>query len=128
MNVAPAGFTLDGGIAKGFTDFLLPLHKRFTPDAQRLTRERAQRLARAHAGDLPSYLPQSEASESTWRIELPIWCIDQRNQMTGPADDAELCGKLLRSGAPGVMLDLEDSIVNTWEHLMAAHRNVLDAL
>ena len=70
MNVAPAGFTLDGGIAKGFTDFFLPLHKRFTPDAQRLTRERAERLARAHAGDLPSYLPESEASESTWRIEL----------------------------------------------------------
>ena len=46
--------------------------------------------------------------------------------MTGPADDAELCGKLLRSGAPGVMLDLEDSIVNTWEHLTAAHHNVLD--
>jgi hypothetical protein len=33
MNVAPAGFTLDGGIAKGFTEFFLPLHKRFTPEA-----------------------------------------------------------------------------------------------
>ncbi|MGB6412392.1 MAG: hypothetical protein WBF19_03515, partial [Candidatus Cybelea sp.] len=128
MNVAPAGFTLDGGIAKGFTEFFLPLHKRFTPDAQRLTRERAERLARAQAGELPSYLPESQASESTWRIDLPIWCADQRNQMTGPADDAELCAKLLRSGAPGVMLDLEDSIANTWEHLMTAHRNALDAL
>jgi len=26
---------------------------------------------------------------------------DQRNQMTGPADDAELVVKMLNSGAPG---------------------------
>ena len=51
-----------------------------------------------------------------WRIQLPEWCQDQRNQMTGPADDAELVVKMLNSGAPGVMLDLEDSIVNVWEH------------
>ncbi len=36
--------------------------------------------------------------------------------MTGPADDAELVVKMLNSGAPGVMLDLEDSMVNDWEH------------
>ena len=36
--------------------------------------------------------------------------------MTGPADDAELVVKMLNSGAPGVMLDLEDSMVNEWEH------------
>ena len=85
MNVAPAGFTLDGGIAKGFTDFFLPLHKRFTPDAQRLTRERAQRLARAHAGDLPSYLPQSEASESNVADRAPdlVHRPAQSNDRTG---------------------------------------------
>lgn len=48
--------------------------------------------------------------------------------MTGPADDAELVGKLLASGAPGVMLDLEDSIVDDWEHVMRGHRNILAAL
>src|SRR5260370_28332505 len=36
--------------------------------------------------------------------------------MTGTADDAELCVKMLNSGAPGVMLDLEDSCVNQWAH------------
>ena len=48
--------------------------------------------------------------------------------MTGPADDAELCVKMLNSGAPGVMLDLEDSMVNIWDHLMLGHRNVVAAL
>jgi malate synthase len=48
--------------------------------------------------------------------------------MTGPADDAELCVKMLNSGAPGVMLDLEDSMVNIWDHLLLGHRNVVSAL
>ena len=63
-----------------------------------------------------------------WRIELPEWCQDQRNQMTGPADDADLVVKMLNSGAPGVMLDLEDSMVNEWEHQRIGVENILQAL
>jgi malate synthase len=48
--------------------------------------------------------------------------------MTGPADDAELVVKMLNSGAPGVMLDLEDSTANTWPHLMLGVSNILSAL
>src|SRR5579862_9375453 len=128
MNSAPAGFALNRDLPAGFADFFLPLHERFTPEQQRLVRARAERLARAHAGDLPTYLPPSEATTTPWRIELPQWCRDQRNQMTGPADDAELVVKMLNSGAPGVMLDLEDSMANTWDRLMAGHTNVVSAL
>jgi malate synthase len=128
MNVAPAGFAIERDLPAGFTAFYLPLHRRFTPLQQRLVNARKERLAHAHAGDLPAYLPPSDATESAWRIELPEWCADQRNQMTGPADDAELCVKMLNSGAPGVMLDLEDSMANTWEHLMLGHRNIVAAL
>ncbi len=128
MNVAPAGFTLHRDLPAGFAEFFLPLHEEFTPWQQRRAHARAEVLARAHAGTLPTYLPPSEATTTAWRIELPSWCADQRNQMTGPADDAELVVKMLNSGAPGVMLDLEDSMVNTWEHLMLGHDNVLAAL
>ena len=128
MNVAPAGFTIERDLPPGFAAFYLPLHRRFTPLQQALAQARKDRLARAKAGDLPTYLAPSEATISSWRIELPAWCSDQRNQMTGPADDAELCVKMLNSGAPGVMLDLEDSMANTWEHLMQGHRNVVSAL
>jgi malate synthase len=128
VNVAPAGFTITRDLPAGFADFFLPLHKRFTPEQQRLAAARKDRLARAHGGDLPNYLPPSEATQTEWRIELPSWCADQRNQMTGPADDAELCVKMLNSGAPGVMLDLEDSMANTWEHLMRGHQNIVAAL
>ncbi|MGA7355109.1 MAG: hypothetical protein WBW76_06745, partial [Candidatus Cybelea sp.] len=127
MNVAPAGAP-ERDLPDGFLKFYVPLHRRFTPVQQALVEARRARLARTLAGELPDYLPPSEATQSAWHIELPAWCADQRNQMTGPADDAELCVKMLNSGAPGVMLDLEDSIVNTWEHLTAAHHNVLEAL
>ena len=48
--------------------------------------------------------------------------------MTGPADDAELVVKMLNSGAPGVMLDFEDSTVNEWDHQQLALENILEAL
>ena len=63
-----------------------------------------------------------------WKIELLEWCFDQRNQMTGPADDAELVVKMLNSGAPGVMLDLEDSTANSWPHILKGIDNILQAL
>src|SRR5439155_3729993 len=67
-------------------------------------------------------------TDGDWRIEVPFWCEDQRNQMTGPADDAELVVKMINSGAPGVMLDLEDSMANTWPNLMLGVRNIVSAL
>ena len=48
--------------------------------------------------------------------------------MTGPADDADLVVKMLNSGAPGVMLDLEDSMANNWSNLQAGIHNILEAL
>jgi malate synthase len=48
--------------------------------------------------------------------------------MTGPADDAELVVKMLNSGAPGVMLDLEDSMANYWSNLRLGIDNILAAL
>ena len=128
MNVAPAGFKINADLPEGFGDFYLRLHERFTPEQQRLAKARAATLARAHAGELPTYLAASPATTSDWRIELPAWCADQRNQMTGPADDAELVVKMLNSGAPGVMLDLEDSMANAWDHLMLGHENIVHAL
>ncbi|MGE5204734.1 MAG: hypothetical protein ACM3PW_03900 [Chlamydiota bacterium] len=112
----------------GFLDFLAPLHHRFTPRQQELIEKRYQVLAEAHACRRPRHLPASPATQGDWRIELPQWCADQRNQMTGPADDAELVVKMLNSGAPGVMLDLEDSTVNDWEHQRLGVENILQAL
>ena len=115
-------------LPKGFADFYAPLHQRFTPWQQELAGKRKEVLKAAHSGKLPQYLPPSEATTSKWKIALPDWAKDQRNQMTGPADDAELCVKMLNSGAPGVMLDLEDSMANEWHNLEPGIANIQAAL
>lgn len=112
----------------GFAEFYRPLHDRFAPRRRQLAQARRSMLQRAHGGELPTYLHAAKSRPTDWRISLPEWCRDQRNQMTGPADDADLVAKLLASGAPGVMLDLEDSIVNEPEHVLRGHRNIVAAL
>jgi malate synthase len=128
VNTAPADFDAERDLPEGFLDFLAPLHAALTLRQRALVARREYALAEAHAGKVPSYLPPSLATMNAWKIELPGWCADQRNQMTGPADDAELVVKMLNSGAPGVMLDLEDSTANTWEHNTLGINNILEAL
>src|SRR5713101_6406012 len=128
VNSAPAGFDAARDLPAGFLEFLAPLHAALTLRQRSLIVRREAALQQAHAGKLPDFLQPSVATTQAWEIELPAWCSDQRNQMTGPADDAELVVKMLNSGAPGVMLDLEDSNANTWEHLTAGIHNILEAL
>ena len=125
---APADFDPDRDLPEGFLDFLAPLHAALTLRQRALLARREYALEEAHAGKVPAYLAPSVATMSPWKIDLPAWCADQRNQMTGPADDAELVVKMLNSGAPGVMLDLEDSTANAWEHNTKGIKNILQAL
>jgi malate synthase len=128
VNSAPPEFDPARDLPAGFLEFLAPLHAALTLRQRALIARRDYALAEAHAGKVPDYLPPSVATTNSWRIELPAWCADQRNQMTGPADDADLVVKMLNSGAPGVMLDLEDSTANAWEHNLQGIKNILEAL
>src|SRR6266581_1520615 len=128
VNQAPPEVDPARDLPRGFYDFVLPLHRAFSPRQQELAARRRGVLEAAHQGRLPDYLPASEATTGSWKVSLPGWCQDQRNQMTGPADDAELVVKMLNSGAPGVMLDLEDSVANAWPNITQGIRNIIAAL
>src|ERR1700736_2470446 len=128
VNQAPPELDPSRDLPRGFYEFLLPLHQAFTPRQRELAARRRRVLEAAHKGRLPDYLPASEATTGSWKVSLPGWCQDQRNQMTGPADDAELVVKMLNSGAPGVMLDLEDSVANAWPNINQGVRNIVAAL
>lgn len=127
INHAPPDFDARQSLPEGFYDFLESLHRDFTPRQQALAKNRTEVLAASHSGKLPDYSPDA-AADDEWKITLPQFAEDQRNQMTGPADDAELVVKMLNSGAPGVMLDLEDSIANKWENVEQGITNSLSAL
>lgn len=128
INSAPPYFDPEEEFPPGFLSFLSRLHEIFTPRQQALLARRREILAESHAGNPPQWETWPPEIEDEWKIELPEWCLDQRNQMTGPADDADLVVKMLRSGAPGVMLDLEDSVANTWSNLTRGIANAVDAL
>jgi malate synthase len=127
VNTAPLGAAARE-LPPGFLQFLEPLHRRFTPRQQALIRDRRTALEESLLGNKPAHLQSTAPLREDWKIQLPDWCRDQRNQMTGPADEAELVVKMLNSGAPGVMLDLEDSIVNEWDHQLLGVGNILQAL
>src|SRR5258708_8361379 len=126
-NYSPAG-AAERELPAGFLQFLTPFHHKFATRRRALVAARRSALEQSLHGNKPTYLPQSAATREDWHIEVPAWCADQRNQMTGPADDAELVVKMLNSGAHGVMLDLEDSTVNEWEHQRLGAENILSAL
>ncbi len=128
VNQAPEGFDPLRDLPTGFWEFFLPLHRAFTPRQQELALRRVEVLQASLEGSKPKHRFPSDTVRNGWRITLPEWCQDQRNQMTGPADDAELCVKMLNSGAPGVMLDLEDSCVNEWSHHETGVANILACL
>jgi len=127
MNKVPESVDIGKILPPGFFEFFTPLHESFTRRQQALVSQRAEALQQAHRGRLPQPV-DSNGAGGQWHIELPEWCRDQRNQMTGPADDADLVVKMLNSGAPGVMLDLEDSMANTWDNLQRGMHNTLQAL
>lgn len=128
FNTAPPDFNAELDLPKGFMEFLLPLHQGLGARQHTFIKKRSEVLEASNAGCKPDYLSPSEAKAGGWKIQLPSWCADQRNQMTGPADDAELVVKMLNSGAPGVMLDLEDSMANFWPNLRLGIDNILSAL
>src|SRR5579863_7140343 len=128
ISSTPDDFDAERDLPAGFMDFLLPLHRVFTPRQQQLALRRMEALQASLEGIKPMHSFPSDTVRNGWRITLPEWCQDQRNQMTGPADDGELCVKMLNSGAPGVMLDLEDSCVNDWSHHATGVENILSCL
>ncbi|MDB5039650.1 MAG: Malate synthase [Candidatus Eremiobacteraeota bacterium] len=124
MSTTPAGFSAETDLPKGFVEFYQPLHAAFTTRQQAAIAARRAVLEASQQGRKPQY-PAPSAAQGDWHIDLPSWTADQRNQMTGPADDGELGVKMLNSGAPGVMIDLEDSMANAFEHTLAGIDNVL---
>ena len=128
INRTPPAFDPRRDLPRAFYEFLEPLHLEFTERQQAVVKERTDILSASHKGILPDHSHASSEAKGDWRITLPGYIADQRNQMTGPADDADLVVKMLNSGAPGVMIDLEDSMANTWENLETGIENSLAAL
>lgn len=125
-NTAPPDADLLGDAH--FVALYCKLHSEYTPRQRAHRAKRAEALERAHHGVLPQHRLPSAATEHPWTVTLPSWCEDQRNLMSCPSDDLDLVVKGINSGAPAILLDLEDSVVNEWPNIDAGSRNIIAAL
>jgi malate synthase len=142
VNIMKPGVMFD----PGFLVFYQSLHEKYTKWQQKIAVDRIIRTNAInskklrvgydnnwptdinHKGKEHLTIPQLPNMPAEFKIDLPKWCEDQRNQMTGPADDAALIVKMLNSGAPGVMIDLEDSQANDWSNTTRAYSNIYKLL
>ena len=84
MNYAPAGLNPKKDLPAGFFDFLLPLHKQFTPWQQKLAAKRAEVL-QCRTADTAKLLVSLGSDSFQLAHRTTRLVRDQRNQMTGPA-------------------------------------------
>src|SRR5262245_54890615 len=80
--------------------FVAELHRAFDDRRRELLTERAARMERLDAGDLPSFLPSTtEIRSSSWTVpDLPKDLRDRRVEITGPTD-RKMVINALNSGA-----------------------------
>jgi malate synthase len=121
--------------SKDFMKFFLPLNERFSSWQRDIAKNRVERFRyvfeeKTKVGykkdyeSWPNNLRPRQFETPKFKIDMPTWCQDQRNQMTGPLDDAALVVKMMNSGAPGVMVDIEDSMANEASNLIRAYKNL----
>jgi malate synthase len=109
--------------------FLAELAERFAPRVQQLLRAREQRQQRLDAGELPDFLPETQAvRDGDWRIAgIPTDLLDRRVEITGPTD-RKMIINALNSGAKVFMADCEDSLAPSWDNVIGGQANLRDAV
>jgi malate synthase len=110
-------------------NFLIDLHQRFSGRIESLLARRRQRQAAFDAGQLPDFLPETQAIRAAdWRVDpIPEDLLDRRVEITGPVD-RKMIINALNSGAKVFMADFEDAHSPTWSDTLAGQRNLFDAV
>src|SRR5437879_848093 len=109
--------------------FIAALHREFNPRRVELLARREARKQRLDAGELPSFLPETQAvRDADWVVApIPDDLLDRRVEITGPVD-RKMIINALNSGANVFMADFEDSNAPTWANNLDGHVNLRDAV
>src|SRR5690348_11757611 len=109
--------------------FLVELHRNFNARRQKLLEQRAKRQEAIDKGELPHFLPETEAIRTgDWTVApIPADLMDRRVEITGPVD-RKMVINALNSGANVFMADFEDSNSPTWLNNLAGQQNLQDAI
>jgi len=110
--------------------FLATLHRCFNGRRLALLAARQARQQRLDAGELPDFLPHTQAvrADPSWRGAPPApGLVDRRVEITGPVD-RKMVINALNCGASTFMADFEDSNAPTWKNSLDGQANLRDAL
>jgi malate synthase len=109
--------------------FLVELHRNFDSRRQALLEQRSKRQRAIDDGELPYFLPETEAIRTAnWTVApIPADLIERRVEITGPVD-RKMVINALNSGASVFMADFEDSNSPTWLNNLAGQQNLQDAI
>jgi malate synthase len=109
--------------------FIARLSRRFGPTRRALLARRAERQERFDAGELPSFLPETESvRRGDWSVAATPADLQKRwVEITGPVE-RKMMINALNSGASVFMADFEDSLSPTWENVVNGQGNLIDAV
>ncbi|MGI5152718.1 malate synthase A [Plantactinospora sp. CA-294935] len=111
-------------------DFLVALDSEFAARRVALLDTRRARRARYADGQLPGFLPETEAirADPSWRVAPPAPGLhDRRVEITGPTD-RKMTVNALNSGAQVWLADFEDALAPTWDNVIGGQLNLVDAI
>ncbi len=116
-------------LTPGALDFVASLEREFGARREELLAARAERQLRIAAGELPDFLPGTQAvREGDWRVApAPPGLRDRRCEITGPVE-RKMMINALNSGARVFMADFEDANSPTWANVVDGQANCLDAI
>src|SRR5262245_20922533 len=128
----PAGVRITGRMTPEYAElltaeaiaFLAKLHRTFDARRLELLQRRAARQAQLDAGEMPTFLPQTQAiRDADWKVApVPADLQDRRVEITGPTD-RKMVINALNSGATTYMADFEDSNTPTWDNQVQGQIN-----
>lgn len=109
--------------------FLAALQRQFNARRLALLARRAERQAALHAGQLPDFLPETEAVRTgEWQVApIPADLQNRRVEITGPTD-RKMVINALNSGAKVFMADFEDANSPTWDNMLQGQLNLTAAI
>lgn len=110
-------------------DFVAELAERFAPRVGQLLAAREARQQRLDSGELPDFLPETQAVRAAaWQVApLPADLRDRRVEITGPTE-RKMIINALNSGARVFMADCEDSLSPGWDNVIRGQINLRDAV
>jgi len=127
LTAAPEG--AEKVLSRDALGFLENLCRQFNPRREELLAARAERQKAFDRGEMPDFLPSTQAVRGgDWKVAPTPKDLQKRHvEITGPVE-RKMMINALNSGADVFMADFEDSLSPSWRNVTVGQQNCIDAV